>query len=36
MVHLGTFDTPMEAAKVYNEAALKVYGKFAWLNPTES
>jgi hypothetical protein len=35
MVHLGTFDTPLEAAKVYNEAALELYGDLAKLNPIE-
>jgi hypothetical protein len=30
--HLGLFNNKIEAAKVYNENALKYYGEFAWLN----
>ena len=30
--HLGTFDTQEEAARVYNEAALRMHGDFASLN----
>lgn len=30
--HLGTFENPIDAAKVYNEAALKLFGEFANFN----
>jgi HNH endonuclease/AP2 domain len=30
--HLGAFDTKVDAAKAYNEAALREYGQFARLN----
>jgi hypothetical protein len=32
-LYLGYFDDPREAARAYNEAALKHYGEFACLNP---
>jgi hypothetical protein len=33
LIELGSFNDPMEAAKAYNEAALKYFGEFAVLNP---
>jgi hypothetical protein len=33
LYHGGTFKTPVEAAKKYNEMALWHHGEFAWLNP---
>jgi hypothetical protein len=32
-LYLGEFRTPEQAARVYNEAAKKYFGEFAWINP---
>jgi hypothetical protein len=34
--NLGSFDTKEQAAQVYNEAAQKHFGQFAWLNKITS
>jgi hypothetical protein len=31
--HLGRFDFKLDAARAYNDAAVKYFGAFAWLNP---
>lgn len=31
-IHIGLFDKPIEAAKAYNEEAVKYFGIFAKLN----
>ena len=31
-IFLGSFKTPEDAARAYNEAARNLYGEFAWLN----
>jgi len=33
LIHLGMYQTAIEAAVAYNEGALKYFGEFAWLNP---
>ena len=30
--HLGTYNTPEEAARAYDRGALKMFGEYAWLN----
>lgn len=31
-IHIGIFKIKEDAARAYNEAALKYFGKFAWIN----
>jgi len=33
LIHMGCFDSPIEAARIYNDAAIKHFGEHAWLNP---
>lgn len=35
LIHLGYFDNEIEAAKIYDEAAIKLFGKFAYPNFTK-
>lgn len=32
MIYLGSFDNPIDAARAYNEEAVKLYGEFAFEN----
>lgn len=32
-IRLGSFKSKVKAAKAYNEAAKRIHGEFAWLNP---
>lgn len=32
-LHLGTYETPQEAERAYNEAARKVFGRHVFQNP---
>jgi hypothetical protein len=34
--YLGCFKNPLDAARAYNDAAIKHHGKFAWLNNIEA
>lgn len=31
-IHIGYYDNEIDAAKAYNEEAIKLFGEFAWLN----
>lgn len=33
LIYLGSFKTPVEAAKRFNQEAIKLHGEFVWLNP---
>ena len=33
LIYLGVFNTDDDAARAYNEAAKRMHGEFAWLNP---
>lgn len=35
LIELGRFKDPRDAARVYNDAATKYFGEFAWLNPIQ-
>lgn len=35
-MNLGYFDSPIEAAKAYNQKALELFGEFAYLNKIEA
>lgn len=34
--HIGNYATPEEAARAYDEAAVELFGEFAWLNSAHS
>lgn len=35
LIYLGTFETELDAARAYNEAAIANHGEFAWVNIIE-